>query len=90
MSTHYLNPINYILRFEALCLLHEDKPYWTHNPTEHKLDSYIWQVLLEKMAKWGTAERPMALNTQLAQILALILFGFSFIMCEMRIVLLIS
>lgn len=63
--------LNYILRSEALCLLHEGKEL--KKPTEHKLDSCNWQVLLEKMAKCGTAKRPMALNTHLAQILASLL-----------------
>ena len=51
MAPHNQKSINYILRSQALCLLHEGKKL--KKPTEHKLDSYIWQVLLENMAKSG-------------------------------------
>ena len=40
---------NYILRSEALCLLHEGKEL--KKPIKPKFDSCDWQVSLEKMAK---------------------------------------
>lgn len=80
---------NYILRSEALCLLHEGKEL--KKPIKYKFDSLIDRSYWKR---WQSmSKRPMTLNSHLVQVLASLLYyhlaslGFSFITFKMKIIL---